>query len=129
MRGKIRSCSRRCVTSAPPPSSLQFKSFLIREHPRCGCCSSLYCGDESGFRGAASRRSIVDHREVGRYWNDNADTWTRLARAGYDIYRDFVNTPAFFEMLPDVSGLRVLDIGCGERYNTRLLAERGARVV
>jgi SAM-dependent methyltransferase len=71
----------------------------------------------------------MDHREVGRYWNDNAENWTRLARAGYDIYRDFVNTPAFFEMLPDVAGLRVLDIGCGEGYNTRLLADRGARVV
>jgi ubiquinone/menaquinone biosynthesis C-methylase UbiE len=71
----------------------------------------------------------MDHREVGEYWNANADAWTRLARAGYDIYRDFVNTPAFLEMLPTVAGLRVLDIGCGEGYNTRLLAERGARVV
>ncbi len=71
----------------------------------------------------------MNHREVSEYWNGNADTWTRLARAGYDIYRDYVNTPAFFEMLPDVSGLRVLDIGCGEGYNTRLLADRGAAVV
>jgi ubiquinone/menaquinone biosynthesis C-methylase UbiE len=71
----------------------------------------------------------MDHREVGEYWNGNAEAWTRLARAGYDIYRDFVNTPAFFEMLPDVAGLRLLDIGCGEGYNTRLLADRGARVV
>jgi SAM-dependent methyltransferase len=70
----------------------------------------------------------MNHRDVGRYWNANAETWTRLARAGYDIYRDFLNTPAFFEMLPDVRGLRALDIGCGEGYNTRLLSERGARV-
>lgn len=70
----------------------------------------------------------MDHREVGRLWNSTADTWTRLARAGYDVYRDYLNTPAFFEMLPSVAGLSGLDIGCGEGHNTRLLAERGARV-
>ena len=71
----------------------------------------------------------MDHREVGRYWDGNADAWTKLARAGYDVYRDYLNTPAFFAMLPDVEGLLGLDIGCGEGHNTRLLAGRGARVV
>src|SRR6266540_3446140 len=70
----------------------------------------------------------MDHEEVGRLWNTNADAWTTLARAGYDVYRDYLNTPAFFAMLPDVEGLVGLDIGCGEGYNTRLLAKRGARV-
>ena len=31
-------------------------------------------------------------------------------------------------MLPDVRGLAGLDIGCGEGHNTRLLADRGARM-
>jgi ubiquinone/menaquinone biosynthesis C-methylase UbiE len=70
----------------------------------------------------------MNHEEVGRYWNANADVWTKLARAGYDVYRDHLNTPAFFEMLPDVAGLSGLDVGCGEGHNTRLLARRGARV-
>ena len=70
----------------------------------------------------------MDHREAGRYWEANAESWMKLARAGWDVYRDLVNTPAFFEMLPDVSGLRGLDVGCGEGYNTHLLAERGAAV-
>jgi len=70
----------------------------------------------------------MDHREVGRYWDANAAAWTKLARAGYDIYRDYLNTPAFFAMLPEVDGLAGLDIGCGEGHNTRLLAKRGARV-
>jgi ubiquinone/menaquinone biosynthesis C-methylase UbiE len=70
----------------------------------------------------------MDHKEAGQYWNDSADTWTRLARMGYDVYRDHFNTPAFFAMLPNVSDLRGLDIGCGEGYNTRLLAKRGARM-
>jgi len=70
----------------------------------------------------------MDHHEVGKYWDENAHVWTRLARAGYDTYRDHLNTPAFFAMLPEVRGLTGLDIGCGEGYNTRLLAQRGARV-
>lgn len=68
----------------------------------------------------------MNHRTVGEYWNANAEAWTKLARAGYDIYRDHLNTPAFLAMLPPVAGLRGLDIGCGEGHNTRLLAKRGA---
>jgi SAM-dependent methyltransferase len=70
----------------------------------------------------------MDHREVGRYWERNAEAWTRLSRAGYDTYRDTFNTPSFLEMLPPVDGLCGLDIGCGEGTNTRLVADRGARM-
>jgi ubiquinone/menaquinone biosynthesis C-methylase UbiE len=70
----------------------------------------------------------MNHQQVGRFWNANAHAWTALARAGYDVYRDYLNTPAFFEMLPNVAGLAGLDIGCGEGHNTRLLAARGARL-
>lgn len=70
----------------------------------------------------------MNHTEAGRFWNESATSWTTLARAGYDIYRDHLNTPAFFEMLPEVQGLRGLDIGCGEGHNTRLLVAQGARM-
>ena len=70
----------------------------------------------------------MDHKEAGAYWEGNAEAWTLLARSGYDIYRDHLNTPAFFDMLPDVAGLEGLDIGCGEGHNTRLLAARGAHM-
>ncbi len=70
----------------------------------------------------------MDHREAGRYWEHNAATWTRLARAGYDVYRDHLNTPAFLAMLPETAGMEWLDIGCGEGHNTRLMAQRGVRM-
>lgn len=70
----------------------------------------------------------MDDREAGAFWNENADAWTTLSRAGYDVYRDGLNTPGFLEMLPDVGGLTGLDIGCGEGHNTRLVAARGARM-
>ncbi len=66
--------------------------------------------------------------ELAAYWEANADTWTRHSRAGYDVYRDALNTPAFLAMLPPVGGLRGLDVGCGEGSNTRKLARLGARM-
>ncbi|MDX1998565.1 MAG: class I SAM-dependent methyltransferase [Thermoanaerobaculia bacterium] len=70
----------------------------------------------------------MDHHEVGRYWNANAEAWTKLTRAGYDLYRDHLNTPAFLDLLPPVAGAEGLDIGCGEGHNTRLVAQRGAKM-
>lgn len=70
----------------------------------------------------------MDHIEAGRYWDRNANAWTKLAREGYDVSRDGMNTPAFLAMLPDVQGLAGLDIGCGEGANTREVADLGARM-
>jgi ubiquinone/menaquinone biosynthesis C-methylase UbiE len=70
----------------------------------------------------------MNKRESQKYWNESADTWTQMARAGYDIYRDIFNTPDFFRILPDIKDLKGLDIGCGEGYNTRLVAQKGAQV-
>jgi hypothetical protein len=30
----------------------------------------------------------MDHEEVDRYWDGNAEVWTGLVRACYDHYRD-----------------------------------------
>lgn len=70
----------------------------------------------------------MTEERVRDYWNDNAPAWTQLARSGYDLYRDAINTPAFFALLPEVCGLQGIDIGCGEGHNTRLLAARGANM-
>jgi SAM-dependent methyltransferase len=64
--------------------------------------------------------------EVARHWEANAEAWTRQSRAGYDVYRDALNTPAFLAVLPSVEGLSGLDVGCGEGSNTRQLARLGA---
>ena len=65
---------------------------------------------------------------TGDEWEANAAAWIEMTRAGADRYRDLVNTPAFLDALPDVAGRRVLDLGCGEGNNTRLLRQRGARL-
>jgi ubiquinone/menaquinone biosynthesis C-methylase UbiE len=71
----------------------------------------------------------MDRERAAAYWEANAETWTQLSRAGYDVYRDNVNTPGFLAMLPPISGLHGLDIGCGEGTNTRALAKLGARMM
>jgi SAM-dependent methyltransferase len=70
----------------------------------------------------------VTRPDIRVLWNANAAAWTELSRTGFDRYRDLVNTPAFFDLLPPVDGLVCLDLGCGEGHNTRLLAGQGARV-
>jgi SAM-dependent methyltransferase len=62
-------------------------------------------------------------------WEANSESWTTLTRSGHDRYRDLVNTPAFFSMLPPIDGLRCLDLGCGEGHNTRLLHLAGGRAI
>src|SRR6516164_2399604 len=69
----------------------------------------------------------MERAEVAQYWEANAETWTRHVRAGYDMYRDGLNTPAFLDLLPPVDGLFGLDIGCGEGSNTRVKRREPSR--
>lgn len=70
----------------------------------------------------------MDPSTVAAHWEANAEAWTRHSRAGFDVYRDALNTPAFLAMLPPIAGLHGLDIGCGEGSNTRQLARLGAHM-
>jgi ubiquinone/menaquinone biosynthesis C-methylase UbiE len=70
----------------------------------------------------------TDPEQIAALWESNAEAWTRLSRAGHDVYRDELNTPAMLDMLPSIVQLKGLDIGCGEGTNTRHLAARGARM-
>jgi ubiquinone/menaquinone biosynthesis C-methylase UbiE len=73
-------------------------------------------------------RSQIPEQEVARCWDKNASVWADHVRKGWDAYREHFNNPAFFEFIGDLSGKTVLDAGCGEGYNTRLLARSGARM-
>ena len=64
--------------------------------------------------------------DVARFWDDNAAAWAEQVRRGADVAREWLNNPAFLAFIGDLRGRRVLDMGCGEGYNTRILARRGA---
>ena len=70
----------------------------------------------------------IDEDEVRQAWDRNAPLWTDRVRAGMDLYRDVFNNPCFLAALPDLAGRDVIDLGCGEGTNTRLIARRGARM-
>ncbi len=75
------------------------------------------------------KRSELSEEEVARHWDRNADLWADHVRRGWDAYREHFNNPAFFRFIGGRNGKRVLDAGCGEGYNTRLLARSGARMI
>jgi SAM-dependent methyltransferase len=75
-----------------------------------------------------AKRAAMTDAEVARNWDDNADRWAEQVRRGRDLYRDLYNNPAFLKFIGDLSGKTVLDAGCGEGYNTRILARSGARM-
>ena len=74
------------------------------------------------------RGDWLSDEDVARYWDENAASWAEQVRAGRDIARELLNNPAFLAFIGDLAGHDVLDAGCGEGYNTRILARRGARM-
>lgn len=70
----------------------------------------------------------IDEAAVRDAWDRNAPSWVERVRSGRDLYREVFNNPSFLEFLPSLAGLKVLDLGCGEGTNTRLLAATGADV-
>ncbi|WFU06308.1 class I SAM-dependent methyltransferase (plasmid) [Rhizobium sp. CB3171] len=72
--------------------------------------------------------TALSDEDVASHWNKTADQWTIDVRSGYDVYRDHFTLPAFLDFLPSISGLDVIDFGCGEGSNTRRFASMGARM-
>lgn len=71
---------------------------------------------------------LSNGEQVKKAWNESSKAWTEFVRTGKDYYRDGLNNPTTFDLIGDVKGLVVLDLACGEGYNTRMLARKGARI-
>ena len=66
--------------------------------------------------------------DVMREWNEAAKSFSNFVREGKDYFREQLNNPATFRLIGNVKGKKVLDLACGEGYNTRILARKGATV-
>ena len=75
------------------------------------------------------KRAKFSEKEVARYWDKNAESWAKQVWKGRYAYREHLNNPAFLKFIGNLNGKKVLDAGCGEGYNTRIFARRGAKVV
>lgn len=61
-------------------------------------------------------------------WDAAAPAWDAFIETGLDYWRTEVHGPALLAACGDVHGKRVLDLGCGQGWFSRQLAERGALV-
>lgn len=74
-----------------------------------------------------STDSAHDNRSAIAAWNAAADHLDDFGDEG-DWSRRHLLNPALFALLGEVRGRRILDLGCGEGYLSRMLARRGALV-
>jgi ubiquinone/menaquinone biosynthesis C-methylase UbiE len=79
-------------------------------------------------KGRAEEPSLRNEDKVKQEWNQAAEAWGDFVRTGRDYYRDGLNNPEALKLIGDLKSLVVLDLACGEGYNTRILAEKGAKV-
>lgn len=68
-------------------------------------------------------------RDANNCWDTAAEGWADFVRTGKDYFRDHLNNPSTFRLIGNVKGKAVLDLACGEGYNTRILARKGAKVI
>jgi len=67
--------------------------------------------------------------ETRDFWNRVAADWDIQVGDKGDRNRILNSDPVLWKFAGDVSGLSVLDAGCGTGYLTRLLADHGAKVI
>jgi 2-polyprenyl-3-methyl-5-hydroxy-6-metoxy-1,4-benzoquinol methylase len=111
--------------------------------------SSVQISRAFSQRGRAEEPALRNEDKVKQQWNRAAEAWADFVRTGRDFvrtgrdfvrtgrdfvrtgrdyYRDGLNNPEALKLIGDLKSLVVLDLACGEGYNTRILAEKGAEV-
>lgn len=70
----------------------------------------------------------MNRDQVRSIWDAAADGYARGQRDGLDLFRYAFFGPVQRSLVGDVKGKRLLDVGCGAGYFSRLMADAGADV-
>ena len=71
----------------------------------------------------------MDTKELARTkWVDLAERWIELVNNGPNVHREGLLDSWMLDAVGEVSGLAVIDLGCGEGRFSRMLTERSAKV-
>ncbi len=62
-------------------------------------------------------------------WNRKAREWEEWIGSKGDQNRRFQSDPVLWELLGDISGLTILDSGCGTGYLSLQMGNKGAHVI
>lgn len=63
-------------------------------------------------------------------WDKAANKWKELKLKGGDIFQRKIITKSFISLLgQNLNGKKIIDLGCGEGFYSRLMAKKGANVI
>jgi ubiquinone/menaquinone biosynthesis C-methylase UbiE len=94
------------------------------------CSASIYFANDFPNNDIIGSGDLMIEKDaLSREWDEASESWTDFVRKGKDHFREEMNNPATFKVIGNVRGKQILDLSCGEGYNTRILAGRGAKVV
>jgi ubiquinone/menaquinone biosynthesis C-methylase UbiE len=83
------------------------------------------------FLQALEHHQVVNEEFIAKIWDKRAEEWDLYIgdKGERDPNRVYQSDPVLWEMLKDINGLIILDLGCGEGYLSRELARKGADVI
>lgn len=74
------------------------------------------------------KSSEKELKDVADSWDQAASAWSSYVDRKDDLPREYLIKPTLYKMLGDVTGLKILDAGCGEGDYCRELSKKGAKV-
>ena len=91
--------------------------------------TTIHCIVMSKKNQTREQASRFDLNSVRREWDIASNAYADAQERGLDYYRLNFFGPAMVDACGDVTGLEVLDLGCGAGYFSRQMAEKGATKV